>query len=129
MKCSQKDAVKKTITHQHRKNKLIALSDRMANPINQEPMHVSGVYCTRPARQHHYDHATPVQGVAPSGLKAIPERFFTLVIKNFYLSGRTDRLNDRALIALTHSLNGTHVALTASYPGVWRHIKHFGAPD
>jgi hypothetical protein len=50
------------------KNKLIALSDRMENPINQGSMHISGVYCTMQARQHHCDHATLVQPHCPARL-------------------------------------------------------------
>jgi hypothetical protein len=52
------------------KNKLIAyvtLSDRMENPINQGPMHISGVYCTRQARLHHCDHAMLVRAHCPTG--------------------------------------------------------------
>jgi hypothetical protein len=51
----------------------------------QGPMHVCGVYCTRPARQHHCDHATLVQAIAPSVLKSSPERLFGIVIKKISL--------------------------------------------
>jgi hypothetical protein len=63
------------------KNKLIALSDRMENQINQGSMHLSGVYCTRSAQSHRCGHATLVQGHRPSGLKPSPERPFEIVIK------------------------------------------------
>jgi hypothetical protein len=86
----------------------------MEKAINQGPMHISGVYCTSPARQHQCDHATVVQPPFPSGLKPGCKGLFRITFKIFHCSARTDRLNDRVLIALTHSLNGTPVALSVS---------------
>jgi hypothetical protein len=67
--------------------------------------------------------------IAQPGFKLSPERFFGIVIKKIQCSARTDRLNDRVLIALSSSLNGTPVALTALYPAVRCRIENPGATD
>jgi len=50
----------------------------------------------------------------PPGLKPGCKRLFRINFKIFHCSARTDRLNDRVLIALSHSMNGTPVALSVS---------------
>lgn len=69
-----------------------------------------------PARRNSTNVITPrwCRLVFLSGLKPGGKRIFGTVIKIFHCFARTDRLNDRVLIALTHSLNGTPVALIAS---------------